>query len=83
MAVQVALEKAILAVAPDAEIKIGLVDGHWSGMVIAPQFESMTHLERQRSVWNRIRSDLGAQSREVGILLLYSPQEADSVETAQ
>jgi hypothetical protein len=83
MAVQEALEQAILAVAPSATINLELINGRLSGMVVAKEFDDMTHLERQRSVWNRIRQDLGTEEAEVGMLLLYSPEESDAVEEGE
>lgn len=62
MAVQAALELAIHAVAPNATINLALINGRLSGMVVAGEFEDMTHLERQRSVWKRIREVLGPGS---------------------
>jgi hypothetical protein len=83
MAVQEALERAIHSVAPTAKIDLGIVDGYLSGTVIATEFDAMTHLERQKSVWSKIRQDLGTLSTEVGMLLLYSPEEANAVEEDQ
>ncbi len=83
MAVQQALERAIHAVAPTARIDLQKKNGHLSGIVVASEFDEMTHLERQRSIWKRIREDLGAESSEVGMLLLYSPEEADAVENVE
>jgi acid stress-induced BolA-like protein IbaG/YrbA len=80
MALQQALEDAIHAVAPQAQIHLQLVNGHITGQVVAPEFEPLTHLERQQQVWDRIRQELGATSQQVGILLLYTPEEAEAVE---
>ncbi len=81
MAIQAQLEKAIHAVAPTALIDLELVNGHWSGMVVAGEFEELTHLERQRLVLGRIRDDLGAKAeRDLGMLFLYSPEEADAID---
>ena len=80
MAIQETLEHAIHTVAPTATINLELVNGHLSGMVVAQEFDDMTHLERQRSIWSQIRKDLGTEAAEVGMLLLYSPEEMDAVE---
>ena len=80
MALQEALEQAIHAVAPSAKIDLESSNGHLSGMVVAKEFHEMTHLERQRSVWGRIRKNLGPEAAEVGMLLLYSHEDADAVQ---
>jgi acid stress-induced BolA-like protein IbaG/YrbA len=74
------LESAIQAVAPSAKILLMDVNGRISGTVVAPEFEGTTHLARQRKVWDKIRSQLGPDSLEVGMLLLYSPEEADALD---
>lgn len=79
MAIQAALENAIHNFAPQARVEVTLSDGRYTGRVIAPEFDEMTHLARQRAVWKQIREQLGPQATEVGMLLLYSPEEADAV----
>jgi len=79
MALQADLEHAIHAVAPRATMQPKRVNGRLSGLVIAEEFDPMTHLERQRAVWAKIREELGARATKVGVLLQYSPEEADAV----
>jgi len=50
MALQADLEHAIHAVAPRATMQPKRVNGRLSGLVIAEEFDPMTHLERQRAV---------------------------------
>jgi hypothetical protein len=80
MATQAKLEEAIHAVAPDARIALEVISGRLSGTVIAEVFDDWTHLERQRKIWQSIRDSLGAESTQVGMLLLYSPEEANAVD---
>lgn len=80
IAVKEALEAAIHAVVPTARIDLRVVNGHWSGMVVACEFDAMTCGERHRQVWNRITHDLGSNAVEVGALQLYSPVEAQALE---
>lgn len=47
---------------------------------VALEFEDMRYLDRQRQVWAIVRHDLGADAKRVGMLLLYSPVEADAIE---
>ncbi len=79
MASQKALESAIKVVAPNATFDLEVVNGHLSGMVVAEEFGDMSHLDRQRKVWEQIRADLGPDAADVGLLLLYSPDEANAV----
>jgi len=78
-AVKEALERAIRSVVPSAEIDIHEFHGHWSGTVIAREFDEMTLAERQRKLWERITCDLGSNTVEVGTLSLYSPVEAEAL----
>jgi len=50
-------------------------------MVVACEFDAMTHSERHRQVWERITHDLGSNAVEVGALQLYSPVEAEAMES--
>jgi acid stress-induced BolA-like protein IbaG/YrbA len=81
IAVKEALEFAIHAVVPTAKIDLRVVNGHWCGMVVACEFDAMTHSERHRQVWERITHDLGSNAVEVGALQLYSPVEAEAMES--
>jgi hypothetical protein len=76
------IEKSSQAVAPAAVIDLDIVHGRVSGTVIAPEFETMTHLERQRTVRNRVVQDLGPDADELGMLLFYTPAEAEAVNLA-
>jgi acid stress-induced BolA-like protein IbaG/YrbA len=78
MAIPAALENAIHNFAPRATVKVSLTNGHYTGTVIAPEFDQMTHLARQRAIWQQIREQLGAQATQIGMLLLYSPEEAEA-----
>jgi len=80
MGIEGALDRAIHAVVPAADVKILLVNSHATGVVVAKEFESLTHLDRQKLVWDRIRRDLGADAQDVGILFLYTPEEFSAVE---
>ncbi len=80
MAIPATLTDAILHVAPRAQIELKLVNGHFSGSVIAPEFEHLTHLQRQQAVWHQINEDMGAESQQVGTLLLFTPDEADAID---
>lgn len=79
MAIQEALGKAIREVAPKAEVEFREKNGRVSATAIAPEFEDMLHLDRQRQVWANVRRDLGAEATQVGMLLLYSPVEFDAI----
>lgn len=83
MAVQKSLETAILQGFPSAKFEIQLEGGHYSGAVIADEFEKLTPLERQQAIWEKIRESLGAEATQVGILLLYTPEEAEIVDLAE
>lgn len=78
MAIPAALQHAIHNFAPRATVEITLANGQYTGLVIAPEFDQMTHLARQRAVWHQIREQLGSESKQIGMLLLYSPDEADA-----
>ena len=80
MAIPATLTDAILHVAPNARIDLKLVSGHFSGSVIAPEFEHLTHLQRQQAVWHQITEEMGPDSQRVGTLLLFTPEEADAIE---
>jgi acid stress-induced BolA-like protein IbaG/YrbA len=80
IAVKEALEFAIHAVVPTAKIDLKIVNGHWSGVVVAGEFDTMPCCERQRQLWDRINHDLGSNTIEVGNLQLYSPAEAEALE---
>jgi acid stress-induced BolA-like protein IbaG/YrbA len=80
MAVQAKLEEAIHAVAPEARIELEVISGRLSGTVIAEEFDDWSHLERQRKIWESIRASMGTEATQVGMLLLYSPEEADAVD---
>jgi len=80
IAVKEALELAIHAVVPTARIDLRVVNGHWSGMVVACEFDAMTHGERHRQIWDRITHDLGSNAIEVGALQFFSPVEAEALE---
>ena len=77
------LENAIHSAVPKATIQLEVVNRRISGIVVAPEFDGATHLDRQRNVWREIRSQLGADSGEVGMLLLYSPEEADALDDTE
>jgi|GEM_PF-5227601 len=79
MAVQKRLEEAVHHVAPNASFDFRVEEGVVSGFVVAPEFEELTHLERQRTVWAQIRKELPDEESKVGTILLYSPEEADAV----
>ena len=83
MALQQAVENAIQEVAPQAQFHLEVRNGHVTGEVVAPEFEHLTHLERQKQIWERIRLELGPDAVNVGILLLYSPEEAAAVNDEQ
>ncbi len=80
MAIQEALGKVIREFAPGATVEFREKNGSVSATVVAPEFEDMRHLDRQRQVWANVRRDLGADAKRVGMLLLYSPIEADAIE---
>ena len=80
MPIQEALERAIHAVAPSAVIDLESKNGHLTAIVVAPEFENLTHLYRQQKIWKEVREKLGSDSAKVGILLLYSPEEASALE---
>lgn len=62
-----------------AQIELQIVNGRLSGSVVAPEFTDLTHLDRQRRIWNQIRQDLSEDAAQIGFLVLYSPEEADAV----
>jgi len=76
------IEKSIQAVAPDAVIDLDIVHGRVSGTVVAPEFETLTHLQRQRTVRDPILQALGRDKDDLGMLLLYTPAEAEAVNQA-
>jgi acid stress-induced BolA-like protein IbaG/YrbA len=77
MAVQEKLEQVIKQIAPSAEFELEVISGRLSGAVIASEFEDLTPLQRQQRVWDRIREQLGSESTQVGMLFLYTPEEAE------
>lgn len=80
MAVPQALVEAIRNVAPGADIQVGPVNNRFAGIVVAEEFEPLTHLERQSIIWKSIRQRMGIEAQTVGTLLLYSPEEAEAVQ---
>ena len=66
--------------APQAETEFREKNGRVSATAIAPEFEDMLHLDRQRQVWANVRRDLGPEAKRVGMLLLYAPVEYDAIE---
>ena len=80
MGISESITKAIQEIVPDAKVDLKKhADGTFVGTVVSNTFAEMTHLKRQRLVWDQIRKRLQDASASVGILLLYSPEEFESL----
>ena len=60
----------------DPEFHLQKAGKRWTGNVISVTFKGKRNHERQKSIWNALEAELGAEVRvSVRLLLAYTPDE--------
>ncbi|MCC6442241.1 MAG: hypothetical protein IT210_02170 [Armatimonadetes bacterium] len=81
------MEQAVIdilrAAFPGMEVTLeALPGGRLSGRVVWEGFSELDQVDRQNRIWEELRRKLGAEARQVGVLLTYTPDEMNAMSAA-
>lgn len=60
---------------PGGNINLDVQAGRVSGFIAHPTFSRYAVPDRRKMLWDRLRAHFGERASQIGILLLYSPEE--------
>jgi acid stress-induced BolA-like protein IbaG/YrbA len=62
----------------EPRFKLEKYGSHWNGSIISKSFHRKGDHQRQKMIWDALRSALGEEARSrVGMILAYTPEEWD------
>jgi acid stress-induced BolA-like protein IbaG/YrbA len=59
----------------EANIELEPTTGLYNGHLLWEQFENLSFVERQKSVFDVLRAEFGAEAQQIGMIFTYTPAQ--------